>query len=130
VSLLSLIAPSVFHSVETYLLVVSRLGTTAPRADTSLQSNVVGSDELLVNLLNRLEVVDSLDVKLQSGILVADNHTTGVKLDGRDSPHMVDTLLNALGQSQGLVGTSDDDADLAGIHDGAIFLLSGKNGNV
>jgi hypothetical protein len=84
-----------------------------------LETNIVGTDELLVDLLDRLEVVDGLDVELKGGILVADNHTAGVELDGRDGPHVVDSLLNALGQSQGLVGTGDDNANFAGIHDSA-----------
>lgn len=102
-----------------FLLVVGRLGTAAPGADTALEADVVGSDQLLVDLLDRLEVVDGLDVELEGGVLVTDNHAAGVKLDGRDGPHVVDSLLNALGQGQSLVGASDDDADLAGIHDGA-----------
>lgn len=98
---------------------VGRLGTSAPGADTALEADVVGTNELLVDLLDRLEVVDGLDMELEGGVLVADNHAAGVELNGRDGPHVVDTLFNALGQSQGLVGTSDDNADLAGVHDSA-----------
>lgn len=105
------------------LLVVGGLGTAAPRADTALQTDVVGTDELLVHLLNRLEVVDSLDVQFQSGILVANNHSARVKLNSGNSPHVVDALLNALGQGQSLVSTSDDDANLASIHDSAKMAL-------
>lgn len=104
------------------LLVVGRLGTTTPGANTTLETDVVGSNELLVDLLDGLEVVDGLDVELEGGVLVADDHAAGVELDGRDGPHVVDTLLDALGQGQGLVGTSDDNADLAGIHDSAIVV--------
>lgn len=101
---------------------VGRLGTTAPGANTALETDVVGSNELLMDLLDGLEVVDGLDVELEGGILVADDHAAGVELDGRDGPHVVDALLDALGQGQGLVGTGDDNADLAGIHNSAIVV--------
>lgn len=40
-----------------------------------------------------------LNVQLEGSILIADNQTLGMHLDGRYSPHVVDTLFNTFGQS-------------------------------
>lgn len=60
---------------------------------------------------------DRLDLQFQCGVLIADNHRVGVQLQGRQRPHMVDTLLDASLQGQGLACTQGQHHDLAGFQD-------------
>lgn len=59
-----------------------------------------------------LEVLDRLDTKLQRGLLVADEQRARVHLEGGHRPHVVDTFLDRLGQSERLVGAGDEDDHL------------------
>lgn len=93
---------------------------TAPRPDTSLQTYVVRSNQLLVHLLNRLEVVDRLDMELQRRVLVTDNHSTRMQLDRRDRPHVVDTFLDTFRQRQSLVRACNNHAYFSSVHHRAV----------
>ena len=75
--------------------------------------------ERLSSLLKTLEVLDSLDTKLQSGILIAHNHSVLVHLKRRDSPHVVDTLLDALGEGERLMASINDDNHFTSVQNGA-----------
>ena len=79
---------------------------------------LVGSKRLS-SLLETLEVLDSLDTELQRSILIAHDHGVLVHLERRHGPHVVDTLLNTLGEGKGLVATINDDNHLAGVQNGA-----------
>ena len=56
-------------------------------------------------LLFYLEIFHRLDFELQRGVLVANEESTGVLLDSRDSPHVVDSFFNSLVEGQGFMGT-------------------------
>ncbi len=62
--------------------------------------------------------LDSLDLELQGGVLVAHDHGMGVQLQAGQSPHVVDARLDAALEGEGLPGAEDDDDDLAGLQDG------------
>ena len=70
-------------------------------------------------MFQTLEILDSLHTKFQSGVFIADDHGVRVHLEARDGPHMVDTFFDALGESEGLVATVDNDNNFTSIHDGA-----------
>lgn len=62
--------------------------------------------------------LDGLDLQLERGVLVADDHGVGVQLQAREGPHVVDAALDAPLQGEGLAGAEDDGDDLAGLEDG------------
>lgn len=62
--------------------------------------------------------LDGLDLQFQSGILVHHDHGVRVKLERGQSPHVVHAALDTFLQGEGLVGTGDDDNDLAGLEHG------------
>lgn len=62
--------------------------------------------------------LDGLDLQLQGGVLVGDNHGVGVQLEAGERPHVVDALLDAVLEGEGLALADDDDDDLAGLEDG------------
>ena len=58
------------------------------------------------------EVAHSLNPQFKCSIFITDKYRAGMLLEGRDSPHVVDALLNCHLQSEGFVSTSDDDHHL------------------
>ena len=66
-------------------------------------------------MFQTLEILDSLHTKFQSGVFIADDHGVLVHLEARDGPHMVDTFFDALGESEGLVATVDNDNNFLGM---------------
>lgn len=62
--------------------------------------------------------LDSLDLQLGGGVLVDDNHGVRVQLEAGERPHVVDALLDAALEGEGLALAEDDDDDLAGLEDG------------
>lgn len=75
--------------------------------------------ERLSSLLKTLEVLDSLDTKLQSGILITHNHSILVHLERGDGPHVVHSLLDTLRESKRLVASINDDNHFTGVQNGA-----------
>ena len=90
----------------------------------------LGGSEGLVGLLQALEVLDSLHAELLGGVLIAHNHGVLVHLESGDSPHVVHSLLHALGEGEGLVSTVNDNDNLAGIQDGAHTHSKGGLGHL
>lgn len=70
------------------------------------------------DLLDRLEVLDGLDLQLERGVFVYDDHGVWVLLQGGQSPHVVDAVFDALFQREGFVSAGDDDNDFAGVENG------------
>lgn len=60
--------------------------------------------------------LDSLYLKFQGGVFVDNNHRMRVHLQTGQSPHVIDTPLDASLEGWSLVCTSDDDDNLAGLY--------------
>ena len=73
---------------------------------------------LILHALDRLEVLDGLDVELRGGVLVDDDEGPGVELERGEGPHVVDALLDGLAEREGLALAGDDDDDLARVEHG------------
>lgn len=56
---------------------------------------------------------DRLDLQLQSGVFVDDDHWVWMGLEAGQSPHVIYTAFDASLQSQCFVCAGDDDDDLA-----------------
>lgn len=67
------------------------------------------------NLFNTLEVLDRLYLQLQCGVLVAHNQRIWMQLQGRQGPHVIHPLLDAVLESNGLAGTDDEGNHFAGV---------------
>ena len=76
-------------------------------------------DELVVHVHEALEVLDSLDLELGGGVLVAHEYGARVHLKGAHRPHVVDALLDGHVESERLVSARDQYHDFACVHDGA-----------
>ena len=74
--------------------------------------------DLVLHALDRLEVLDGLDMELSGRVLVDDDERPGVELEGGEGPEVVDALLDGLGEREGLALAGDDDDDLAGLEHG------------
>lgn len=67
------------------------------------------------DLLDALEVLDGLDLELESCVLVDDDHGVGVQLEAGERPHVVHSLLDTLLQSKCFACSQDDDDDLSSL---------------
>lgn len=74
--------------------------------------------DLILDALDRLEVLDGLDVKLRRSVLVDDDESPGVELERGECPHVVDALLDGLAERERLALAGDDDDDLARVEHG------------
>lgn len=57
--------------------------------------------------------LDRLDLQLESGIFINNNHWVWMKLEAGQRPHVIYTAFDASLQSQCLVCAGDDDDDLS-----------------
>ena len=67
-------------------------------------------------LFDVLEVLVGADLQLVGGLLVADDDTVLVHLQGRDGPHVIDGTLDGSLQGAGLGMTIGEDHHLTGVH--------------
>lgn len=77
-----------------------------------------------------LSYLDSLDLQLQCRVLVDDEHRVGVQLQAGEGPHVVDAVLDALLEGEGLARADDDGDDLAGLEDGLDADGQGEAGHL
>jgi len=70
------------------------------------------------DLLDRLEVLDGLDLQFEGGVFIDDDHGVRVLLQGGEGPHVVDAVFDAFLEGEGFVGAGDDDDDFSGVEDG------------
>lgn len=56
---------------------------------------MVSKHGLWIQLFLKVAYFDGLDLKLESGVLIDNNHGVRVQLERRKRPHVVNTLLNA-----------------------------------
>lgn len=66
----------------------------------------------------KVAYLDGLDLKLESGVLIDNNHGVRVQLERRERPHVVNTLLNAALEGERLALTENDNDDLTGLENG------------
>lgn len=69
-------------------------------------------NQLVVEVHQILEVLDSLHLELQRSILVTDKDGARVLLKRRNSPHVIDALFNGHVQGIGLVRTGNQNHHL------------------
>lgn len=74
--------------------------------------------------------LDSLDLKLKSGILINHNHGVRMQLQTRQGPHVIDALLNAALQSRSFARPQDDDNNLTSLKHGLDTDSQGQSGNL
>lgn len=82
------------------------------------------------NLLDRLEVLDSLHLQFERGVFVDDDHGVGVLLERREGPHVVDAVFDAFAEGESFVGAGDDYDDFAGVEDGLHADCEGHAGDL
>ena len=75
--------------------------------------------ELLLVLVNFLEILIRVDLKLAASSLVASDDAVLVELESRDSPSVVYAALNAVTESASLVVSADEEENLLCVANGA-----------
>lgn len=80
-------------------------------------SNCVSENVLAAGFVFVSTYLDGLDLELESGIFIGNDHGVGVQLERRQSPHVVNTLLNTALEGKRLALAQDDDDNLAGLED-------------
>lgn len=75
--------------------------------------------DIILHTFDALEILDSLHVKLERGVLVHDDERPGVLLQRTECPKVVHALFNCLAQRKRLPLPSYDNDDLTRVQDGA-----------
>lgn len=91
------------------------MGLTMTRAGARVEANLRTGLQALAGL-DVAEVPVGPDLELGAGVLVADDHSLGVVLQGAGRPQVVDPSLDDGGKGPRLVVAGDEEDDLPGVH--------------